>query len=125
MQLDDVPRIKARRRRGSACTPARSRPQRARGARVRVDQPGADRRPGPQAHRRGGLGRQSPPERRARPSGRGADAGVIVVLEEPEAYAVEKFVRPALLVREIAEFAGRRDRPSGLATRWRETTGNR
>ena len=109
MQLDDVPRISARRRRGSTGAAARARAQRARGAGMRVDEPGADRRSGPEAHRRRGLGRQSL-ARAARLAQAicGADAGVMVVLEEPEPNAVEEFVRPALLMREIAEFAGRR-----------------
>ena len=93
------------------------RAQRARGAGVRVDQPGSDRRPGPQGHRLGGLGRQSSPERRARPSRPRADAGIIVVFEEPEAHAVEEFVRPALLMREIGEFAGRRAGRAGQRPR--------
>jgi hypothetical protein len=55
-----------------------------------------------------------------RPSGApgGADAGILVLFEEPEAHAVEEFVWPALLMREIGKFAGRRagragQRPGG------------
>ena len=45
---------------------ARTRPQRAGGAGVRIDEPSADRGALQQGHGRGGFGRQSSPERRAR-----------------------------------------------------------
>ena len=80
---------------------ARSRRKRAGRAGMGVDQPGADRRPGrkPIAAAASAVS----PARAACPARRlGADAGVTLGGEELEADAVEKFVRPARLMREIA-----------------------
>ena len=120
-RAEDQRQTPARIGRHVACT----RPQRAGGAGVRIDKPSADRGALPQGHRRGGLGRQSSPERRARGRHLGADACVMIVFEEAEADLIEEFVRPALLMREIAELAGRRAGRADQTTRWRERTGNR
>ena len=73
---------------------------------MRIDEPRADRRPRLEPHRGGGLGRQSPTERKPRLDHFGADAGESVVLQRPKPDAVEKFAGPALFMREIREFAG-------------------
>ena len=88
--------------------PSPARAQRARGARVGVDQPRADGSSRPQAHRGRGLGGQTPAKRRARRRRMSANEGVVVASEEAKTHAVEEFVRPSFFLPEIAELAGRR-----------------
>ena len=120
MQLEDVPRINAKRRRGSADPPGPRAPN------VPAAPAWASTSPAPS-----GVPAWSPIAAAAsgvspRPSGAPgwarfcADTGIIVGFEEPKAHAVEEFLRPTLLMREIAEFACRRAGRAGQRSRGAE-----
>ncbi len=108
MQLDDVPRISASRRRGSPDFPSSSCAERPERARVRVDEPRSDRRSGIEPQRVGGFGGQPMRQRRSRHDDLGAEPGEAVGAQGAKADAVEELARPASLVRQIAELAGDR-----------------
>ena len=84
-------------------------------ARVRVDQPGADRDARRQAERGRRLGGEPAPERRPRRDDFGADAGEARPAERLEPDAGEEVLRPAPLAREIEPLAG--DRAGGAGER--------